>query len=92
VIAESAPLGADHDMVLAMLDALATVGSDSAIPTLVNTSRVKRLFAGRRVKTLKQHSVDAMVRIGGPAATAALDDLARSGDRALKKIVGHTRR
>jgi hypothetical protein len=91
VIAESTPLGKDHEMVVAMVDALATVGSDSAMPALVTTSRVKRLFGGRKVRTLKEHAVDAMVRIGGIKAAAALDDLALSGDRALKKIVAQKR-
>jgi HEAT repeat protein len=91
VIADSTPLGKDHEMVIAMVDALATVGSDSAMPVLVTTSRMKRLFGGRKVKTLKEHAVDAMVRIGGVKAAAALDDLALSGDRALKKIVAQKR-
>jgi hypothetical protein len=33
-----------------------------------------------------------MVRIGGTKAIAALDDLARSGDRALRTIVAQKRR
>lgn len=91
VIAESAPLGPDHLVVIEMLDALALVGSESAVPTLVTTSRVKRLFGGKKVKVLKEHAVDAMVRIGGTKATAALDELARSGDRALRRIVAQKR-
>jgi hypothetical protein len=92
VIAESAPLGADHVVVIEMVDALAQVGSDAALPTLVTTSRVTRFFGGKKVKVLKEHAVDAMVRIGGAKAAAALDDLARSGDRALRKIVAQKRR
>jgi len=91
VIADSTPLGKDHEMVVAMIDALATVGSDSAMPVLVTASRVKRLFGGRKVRTLKEHAVDAIVRIGGLKAAAALDDLLLSGDRALKKIVAQRR-
>jgi hypothetical protein len=92
VIAESAPLGADHVVVVAMVDALALVGCDTAVPTLVTTSRVKRFLGGKKLKMLKEHAVDAMVRIGGTTAAAALDDLARSGDRALRKIVAQRRR
>jgi hypothetical protein len=92
VIAESAPLGADHVVVVEMLDALAQVGCDTAVPTLVTTSRVKRFLGGKRVKVLKEHAVDAMVRIGGTKAAAALDDLALSGDRALRRIVAQKRR
>jgi hypothetical protein len=91
VIAESAPLGPDHLVVIEMVDALAQVGSDSAVPTLVTTSRVKRFLGGKKVKVLKEHAVDAMVRIGGMKAAAALDDLARSGDRALRRIVAQKR-
>ena len=91
VIAESAPLGSDHEVVIEMIDALGTVGSEKAMPTLVTTSRVKRLFGGRRLKLLKEHSVDAIVRIGGTKAIAALDDLSKSGDRALKKVVAQRR-
>jgi HEAT repeat protein len=92
VIAESAPLGADHVVVVEMVDALAQVGCDAAVPTLVTTSRTKRFLGGKKVKALKEHAVDAMVRIGGTKAAAALDDLARSGDRALRKIVAQKRR
>jgi HEAT repeat protein len=53
VIAESAPLGADHIVVVEMVDALAHVGCDSAVPTLVTTSRVKRFLGGKKVKVLK---------------------------------------
>ena len=92
VIAESAPLGVDHVVVVEMVDALAKVGCDTAVPTLVTTSRVKRFFGGKKVKVLKEHAVDAMVRIGGTKAAAALDDLALSGDRALRRIVAQKRR
>jgi len=92
VIAESAPLGADHVVVVEMVDALARVGCDAAVPTLVTTSRTKRFLGGKKVKVLKEHAVDAMVRIGGMKADAALEDLARSGDRALRKIVAQRRR
>ena len=92
VIAESTPLGSDHDVVVAMLDALGTVGSEKAVPTLVTTSRVKRLFGGKKLKRVKEHAVAAIVQIGGAAGAAALDDLAKSGDRALKKVVVAQRR
>ena len=92
VIAESAPLGADHVVVIEMVDALAQVGCDTALPALVTTSRVKRFLGGKKVRALKEHAVDAMVRIGGPKTAATLDDLARSGDRALRRIVAQKRR
>ncbi len=91
LIAESAPLGKDHDIVVATIDALGAVASDTAVPTLVTTSRIKRFFGGRKLKSLKQHSVDAIVRIGGTKASAALDELAATGDRALRQIVVQSR-
>jgi hypothetical protein len=91
VIAESAPLGQDHEVVIEMVDALGTVGSEKAMPTLVTTSRVKKFLGGRKLKLLKEHSVDAIVRIGGTTATAALDELSRSGDRTLKRVVAQRR-
>ncbi len=92
VITESEPLGKDHDVVIETMDALAAVGSDRAVPTLVTISRVKKLFGGKKVKAIKEHAVDAMARIGGDKVKAAFDELAQSGDRALKKIVAQKRR
>ena len=92
VVAESEPLGKDYDVVIETVDALAKVGSDAAVPTLVNLSRVKKFFGGKKVKALKEHAVDAMVHIGGDKVNAALNELSQSGDRALKKIVAQKRR
>ena len=92
VVTESEPLGKDYDVVIDTIDALAKVGSEAAVPTLVTISRVKKFFGGRKVKGLKEHAVDAMVRIGGDKVKAAFDDLSQSGDRALKKIVAQKRR
>ncbi len=92
VITESEPLGKDYDVVIETMDALAAVGSDKAVPTLVTISRVTKFFGGKKVKGLKEHAVDAMARIGGDRVKAAFDDLAKSGDRALKKIVAQKRR
>jgi len=91
VIAESQPLGKDHEVVIETIDALAAVGSDAAVPTLANMARVKKFFGGRKLKALKEHAVGAMVRIGGKKASAAMDELAKSGDRALKKILAQKR-
>jgi hypothetical protein len=92
VVKESDPLGKDHEVVVETVDALAAVGNDAAIPTLVNVAKVKKFFGGRKVKTLKEHAVDAMIRIGGTKATAAMDQLAQSGDRGLKKVLAQKRR
>jgi HEAT repeat protein len=92
IIAESAPLGQDHDVVLETIDALATVGSDQAVPTLAGLARLRRWFGGKKLRAIKQTSVDAIVRIGGAKAAAALSDAVKTGDRALKKIVAAKQR
>jgi len=91
VIAESTPLGSDHDVVVEMLDALGTVGSERAVPTLMTASRVNRFFGGKKLRRVKEHAVAAIVQIGGTTGAAALDELAKSGDRALKKVVAQRR-
>ena len=92
VINESEPLGKDHEVVLETIDALAAVGSDAALPTLVTMAKVKKFFGGRKVRSLKEHAVAAMIRIGGAKAAAAMDQLAQARDRALKKILAQKRR
>jgi hypothetical protein len=92
VIGESEPLGKDHEVVLQTIDALASVGSDAAVPTLVTMAKVKKFFGGKKVRDVKEHAVNAMVRIGGAKATAAMDQLAQAGDRGLKKILAQKRR
>jgi HEAT repeat protein len=92
VIAESEPLGKDHDVVIETVDALATVGSDAAMPTLVNVAKLKKFFGGKKVRALKEHAVGAMITIGGTKATTAMDQLAQSGDRGLKKVLAQKRR
>jgi HEAT repeat protein len=87
IIEESDPLGKDHEMVLETAEALGTVGTDGAVAPLVALARRKKFFGGRKLKTLKQRSIDALARIGTAKADAALRDVARTGDRALKSIV-----
>ena len=91
IVAESEPLGKDHEVVLDTIGALATVGSDQAVPTLAGLARITRWFGGKKLRAIKETSVDAITTIGGEKATAALADAARSGDRALKKIVAAKR-
>jgi HEAT repeat protein len=88
ILRESEPLGNDHEMVLETIDALATVGTDAAVPILVTMAQRKRFFGGKKLRTLKERSVDALVRVATPKAAAAITDAAQNGDRALKKIVG----
>jgi len=62
------------------------------MPTLVNMAKVKKFLGGRKLTALKEHSVDAMIRIGGTKATTAMDQLVQTGDRKLKKILAQKRR
>jgi HEAT repeat protein len=88
ILRESQPLGRDHEMVLETAKALGTVGSDEGVAAL-GTLAGRRAFLGRRrLRAVKQHSVEALERIGSPKAEAALEDAARTGDRMLRKIRG----
>jgi HEAT repeat protein len=87
IIDESDPLGKDHEMVLETAAALGNVGTDAAVAPLVSLANRKKFFGGRKLRALKECSVDALVRVGTPKASAALQQAARTGDRSLKKIV-----
>jgi HEAT repeat protein len=87
VLTESDPFGRDYDIVMETLDALGTVGSEQAVPTLTTVSRQRRWLRRRRLKAIKEKAIDAIVRIGGDGASAALGEAAKTGDRMLKKIV-----
>jgi HEAT repeat protein len=86
ILEESEPLGRDHEVALEAAAALGTVGTDHGIPPLVALINRRGFFGRRKLRALKQHGVDALARIGTPAATAALDHAARAGDRMLRKI------
>lgn len=87
IVQESTPLGRDHDVVLETLSALGTVGGDRAVPTLAAMAERRAFFRRKRLRALKERSVDALVRIGTPTADAVMRQAARSGDRILRKIV-----
>lgn len=87
IIEESDAMGKDHEVVLEALDALGTVASDTAIPALAAVARKTRWFGGKKLRALKEHAVAALAQMGSDKSKAALDDLSRTGDRALKKIV-----
>ena len=91
IIAESQPLGKDHVVVLETLAAIGSVGSETGVPTLAKTIQQRAFFRRRRLRAIKKRGVDALARIGGPQATAALDAAAHTGDRMLKKIVAARR-
>jgi HEAT repeat protein len=91
ILRESQPLGKDHEMVLDAIRALGATGHDDGIPAL-RTLAERRAWLGRKkLRAVKEQSVAAIERIGGPKAEAALRDAARTGDRMLRKIVGTQR-
>jgi hypothetical protein len=86
ILEESQPLGKDHDLVLETVVALGTVGTDAAVPVLVNMAQRKSFFNRKKIRALKEHSVDALVRVGTAKAAAALKVAATDGDGMLRKI------
>ena len=87
ILEESQPLGKDHEVVLAALTALGTVGSDEAVPALASAIFRRSFFSRKRLRAIKERGVAALERIGGPRATATLEQATKTGDRMLKKMV-----
>jgi HEAT repeat protein len=87
ILEESEPLGKDHDVVLETIEALGTVGTDASVPGLVAMTKRKRFLGGRKLRALKERSVNALARVKTEKAAAALKDAAQNGDRYVKKIV-----
>ena len=86
ILEESEPLGKDHEVVIETIDALGTVGTDGAIPILVKMAQRKKFFGGKKLRSLKEHSVDALARVGTAKSAAALKEAAATGDGTLKKL------
>ncbi len=91
ILGESSPFGGDHQIVLDTLDAVRQLADERAVPAVTAIMRRKRLFARKKARAFKLASVKALLAIGTPRATAALDDAARTGDGLLKRIVRETR-
>jgi HEAT repeat protein len=87
IVQESEPLGKDHEVVLETVTALGKVGTDRAVPALVTLARRKAFFGRKKLRALKEHSVDALTALRSDAAAAALREAGQTGDRMLKKIV-----
>ena len=87
ILEESEPLGKDYDVVLETIEALGTVGTDASVPGLVAMTKRKRFLGGKKLRALKERSVNALGRVKTEKAAAALKDAAENGDRYVKKIV-----
>ena len=86
ILEESQPLGKDHDVVLETIEALGTVGTDGSVSILLTMAQKKKFFGGRKLRSLKERSVDALARVGTAKAVAALKTAATTGDGALRKL------
>jgi HEAT repeat protein len=85
------PLGRDHQVVLDAVSALGTVGSDQSIAILLTLIGQRSFWRRRRLRALKASGVQALSRIGSPAALAALDAAVQTGDRMLKRMLAERR-
>jgi HEAT repeat protein len=92
VLRESQPLGKDHAMVLETAKALGTIGSDESVPALKTLADRRSFWRQKKLRALKERSVEALESIGGPKAEAVLQQSARTGDRMLRKILGSKKR
>jgi HEAT repeat protein len=86
ILNESEPLGADHQLVLETLAAIADVGHDDAVPHVARVMRRRSWLARKRARALKKTSLDALRRMGTPVAVKAIADAAANGDRLLRKL------
>ncbi len=86
ILKESQVFRADHAVVLEALDALGTLGRDEAVGTIGWLMRRRSLWRWRRAREVKRRALGALRTIGTPAALAAIEDAARTGDRMLRRL------
>jgi hypothetical protein len=91
ILDESDPLGKDHQMVLETLNALATIQSDQAVPAVIKSIGCRAFFGRKKQRAIKERGVATLASIGTPRASAALDELSKSGDRMLRKVIAGRR-
>jgi hypothetical protein len=92
ILGETDPFGPDHQIVLDALSAVRQLGHEHAVPAVTAVMRRKKFLLGRaKARAFKAASVQALLAIGTPTATAALDEAARTGDGVLKRVVRETR-
>jgi hypothetical protein len=86
ILNESEPFGADHAIVLETLGAIGVIGGDAAVPHVAVVMRRRNWLARKKVRALKQASLDALRAVGSPMADAAIGEAATRGDRLLRKL------
>ena len=89
ILNESEPLGADHVVVLDTLGAMGTLGpicDGPAIDDIVRLMRLRRWYGRRKLRSIKEASLQTLRHIGTAAATSAIEDAAAHGDRLLRRL------
>jgi hypothetical protein len=74
-----------------MVAALGHVASDAGVAPLAAVIGRRGFFGRKKLRALKERGVEALARIGTPAARAALSTAATQGDRMLKRIAAARR-
>jgi HEAT repeat protein len=86
ILAESRLVRRDHAIVLETLDALGTLGRDEAVGDIERVMRRRSVFAWRKMRAVKRRALEALRAIGTPAALAAIEEGARTGDWMLRRL------
>jgi HEAT repeat protein len=87
IVDESDPFGGDHTIVLETVAALERVGDDQAVSALATLMRRKKLLARKKVRALRERTIQTLRALDTPAAATALEEAAKTGDRQLRKLV-----
>ncbi|MBI3262506.1 MAG: HEAT repeat domain-containing protein, partial [Acidobacteria bacterium] len=80
-------LGRDHAFALDAVAALGRMGDDRAVPVITSLLGQRRWLAWKKTTDLRRAALASLVRIGTPAASAAIRDASERGDRALRRLV-----
>jgi HEAT repeat protein len=86
ILAESDPLGQDHPIVLETLGAIGAIGDDRAVPEVAKTMRRRAWLGRRKLRAVKEASLETLRRIATPAALGAITEAGVNGDRLLRKL------
>ena len=92
VLDDSDPFGDDLPMVIETLDALASFRDDRALSQIAAMARRRQWLAWGKTRRLRETALRALARIGTPKARQTLDDLAKTGDFFLRRLVAATSR
>jgi HEAT repeat protein len=91
LLTESDPFGEDRAVVLDTLDTVAQFADERAVNGVTTVMRRTRWFHRATARAFKRAAVKALVAINTAAATAALDEALRHGDRLLRKAIREVR-